>query len=175
LSMLDLFSPSEEVPDLKQVLKAIAHDELPGEPMQVNAQRQDNSTFTAAVDFSPARYGGEYCAQMLVREKLTQADPQLEEELHKLKTSDLLTGMLNVPAFSELLQQTVESRADIAGLSVLAFALDNHGELLDKTGVGATDDLVRETARLFRDVVGEDYAIARLRDHTFALNVVSHD
>ncbi|RFF31906.1 EAL domain-containing response regulator [Wenzhouxiangella sediminis] len=169
LSMLDLLSASDEVPDLKQVLKAIARDELPDEPLQLNAHRQDGSAFTASVDFSPARYGGEYCAQMLVREKVAGSDPELEEELRKLKTSDLLTGMLNAPAFIDLLNQTVDGRADTAGLSVLALSLDNHDELLDKVGVGATDDLVSGTGDLFRDVVGKDYTMARLRDHTFAL------
>lgn len=175
LSMLDLLSPSDEVPDLKQVLKAIARDDLPDNALQLNAHRQGGSAFTASVDFSPARYGGEYCAQMLVREKLSQADPELEEELRKLKTSDLLTGMLNAPAFISLLNETVDGRADSAGLSVMALSLDNHDDLLDKVGVGATDDLVRGTAELFREVVGEGYTMARLRDHTFALIADSAD
>ncbi|WP_376690957.1 EAL domain-containing response regulator [Wenzhouxiangella sp. EGI_FJ10409] len=175
LSMLDLLSPSDEVPDLKQVLKAIARDDLPDNALQLNAHRQDGSAFTASVDFSSARYGGEYCAQMLVREKLSQADPELEEELRKLKTSDLLTGMLNAPAFISLLNETVDGRADSAGLSVMALSLDNHDDLLDKVGVGATDDLVRGTAELFREVVGEGYTMARLRDHTFALIADSAD
>ncbi|WP_376696030.1 EAL domain-containing response regulator [Wenzhouxiangella sp. EGI_FJ10305] len=169
LSMLDLLSSSDDGPDLKQVLKAIARDDLPEEELLLNAHRQDGSAFTASVDFSPARYGGEYCAQMLVREKISHADPELEEELRKLKTSDMLTGALNTPAFIELLNQTVEGRPDTSGLSVLVLSLDNHDDLLDKVGVGATDDLVRETSELFRDVVGEGYTMARLRDHTFAL------
>ncbi|RFF28353.1 MULTISPECIES: EAL domain-containing protein [unclassified Wenzhouxiangella] len=169
LSMLDLLSSSEDGPDLRQVLKAIARDELPEEELLLNAHRQDGPAFTASVDFSPARYGGEYCAQMLVREKISQADPELEEELRKLKTSDLLTGMLNTPAFIELLNQTVKGRSNTSGLSMLVLSLDNHDNLLDKVGVGATDDLVRETSELFRDVVGEEYTMARLRDHTFAL------
>ena len=175
LSMLDLLSPSDEVPDLKQVLKEIARDDLPDNELQLNAHRQDGSAFTASVDFSPARYGGEYCAQMLVREKVSQADPELEEELRKLKTSDLLTGMLNAPAFIDLLNQTVDGRADSAGLSVLVLSLDNHNDLLDKVGVGATDDLVRGTAELFREIVGENHTMARLRDHAFALIADSAD
>jgi len=169
LSMLDLLSGSDEVPDLKQVLKAIARNELPEDALLLNAHRQDGTAFTASVDFSPARYGGEYCAQMLVREKIAGADPELEEELRKLKTSDLLTGMLNAPSFIELLNRTVSERPDTSGLSVLTLSLDNHDDLLDKVGVGATDDLVRESAELFRGAAGEGYTMARLRDHTFAL------
>ncbi|NBB93241.1 MAG: EAL domain-containing protein [Gammaproteobacteria bacterium] len=169
LSMLDLFSGSDEVPDLKQVLKAISRDELPDETLQLNAHRQDGTAFTASVAFSPARYGGEYCAQMLVREKVAQADPELEEELRKLRTSDFLTGMLNAQSFIDRLEQSVDERADTSGLSVLALSLDNHDDLLDKVGVGATDDLIRETAELFRATAGDERIMARLRDHTFAL------
>lgn len=169
LSMLDLLSASDGVSDIRQVLKAIAGDELPDELLQLNAHREDGSAFVAEVDFSPARYGGEYCAQMLVREKIAQADPELEEELRKLRTSDMLTGMLNAPAFIDLFEKTVDGRTDTAGLSVLALSIDNHNELLDRVGVGAADDMIREASELFRDVVGEDYAMARLRDHTFAL------
>ncbi|HSH27437.1 MAG TPA: diguanylate cyclase, partial [Wenzhouxiangella sp.] len=169
LSMLDLLSASDEVPDIRQVLKAIARDELPDELLQLNARREDGSAFIAEVDFSPARYGGEYCAQMLVREKISHADPELEEELRKLRTSDMLTGMLNAPAFIDLFEKTVDGRTDTAGLSVLTLSIDNHNELLDRVGVGATDDMIREASELFRDVVGEDYTMARLRDHTFAL------
>jgi multidomain signaling protein FimX len=169
LSMLDLLSASEEVPDLKQVLKAIASDELPDEALLLNAHRQDGSAFTASVSFSPARYGGEYCAQMLVREKVSQADPELEEELRKLKTSDMLTGLLNASTFTDRLGQAAAEAPTTSGLSVLVMSLDDHDELLDKVGVGATDDLVRETADLFRDVVGGDWPMARLRDHVFAI------
>lgn len=169
LSMLDLLSSGKEGPDLRKVLRAIAHDDLPDDELQLNAHRQDGSTFTASVDFSPARYSGEYCAQMLVREKVAQADPELQEELRKLRTSDLLTGLLNAQAFVDRLESTVAERANTAGLSVLALSLDNHDELLDKVGVGATDDLVSATSELFQDVVGNDYCMARLRDHAFAL------
>lgn len=169
LSMLDLFSGTDQVPDLKQVLKAIAADQLPDDVLELQAHRQSGSAFTVSVDFSPARYGGEYCAQMLVRERIVQSDPELEEELHKLRTSDFLTGLLNAHSFLELLEQSVADREDTSGLSVLSLSLDNHDELLDRLGVGATDDLIRQSAELFGSIVGDKYNVARLRDHTFAL------
>lgn len=168
LSMLDLFTPTDEVPDLKKVLKALSHDDIPREPMTLNAHRQDGSTFAASVDFSPARYGGEYCAQMLVREEVTHGDPALAEELKKLKTSDMLTGLLNAPAFVDNLKAELDKRTDTTGFSVLLMTIDSHDDLLDKVGVGATDALIKESADMFRDAVGEDAGMARLRDHTFA-------
>jgi multidomain signaling protein FimX len=169
LSMLDLFTPSREGQDLKKVLKALSRDDIPSDAMLLNAHRQDGSDFKASVAFSPARYGGEYCAQMLVNEEISQADPKLEEELRKLKTHDMLTGMLNSTAFIEALKAQLGKRKDTSGFSVLLFSLDKHDELIEKIGVGATDALIKEAAELFRQTAGEDRTMARFREHTFGL------
>ncbi len=171
LSMLDLLSPSEEVPDLKKVLKALSRDEIPEDAMTLKAHRQDGDEFQAIVAFSPARYGGEYCAQMLVREQMTQADPELARELEKLKTSDMLTGLLNRPAFVERLRAEAGRREDTTGLAVLLISLDKHDQLQSKLGLGATDALIRESADLFNQAVGQSLAMARISDHTFGVLV----
>lgn len=171
LSMLDLLSPSEEVPDLKKVLKALSRDEIPDDEMTLTAHRQNGSDFKATVNFSPARYGGEYCAQMLVREKVSQSDPALAKELEKLKTSDMLTGLLNRMAFVERLRQATEGRDDTTGLAVLLCSLDKHDELQSRIGLGATDTLIRDTAELFKNASGENLALARISDHSFGILV----
>ncbi len=169
LSMLDLLSAGSDGPDLKKVLKALARDEIPEEDMVLKAHRQDGTDFTAMVDFSPARYGGEYCAQMLVREQVTQSDPALAEELEKLKTRDMLTGLLNRHAFLERLRSETNARDDKTGLSILLVSLDKHDELQAKLGLGATDALIRQSADLFREACGEDCVMARLSDHSFGI------
>lgn len=174
LSMLDLLSPSKEVPDLKKVLKSLSRDEIPDDEMTLTAHRQDGSDFTASVNFSPARYGGEYCAQMLVREQLSQSDPALAEELEKLKTSDMLTGLLNRAAFVERLRTETEGRADTTGLAVLLCSLDKYDELQSRIGLGATDTLIRDAAELFKTASGESLAMARISDHSFGI-LVDHE
>lgn len=169
MSMLDLLSASEEVPNLKKVLKDLARDEIPEDHMTLNAHRQDGVDFKATVDFSPARYGGEYCAQMLVRELIEQSDPALALELEKLKTSDMLTGLLNRSAFLARFTETAKARPDTTGLSVLMTSLDRHDELQSKLGLGATDALIRESAELFKAACGDEVAMARLSDHTFGI------
>lgn len=168
-SMLDLLSAGDTAIDLKQVLKDLANDQLPEEELELNAHRQDGSNFIATVDFSPARYGGEYCAQMLVREQIMHADPELEAELRKLRMSDQLTGLINAPTFAELVAEKLDSRAESSGLAVLALALDGGDELLERIGIGASDELVRQAAALLKGLVDESHELARLRDHTFAL------
>ena len=169
LSMLDLFTPSRKDQDLKKVLKALARDDIPRDALLLNAHRQDGSEFKASVAFSPARYGGEYCAQMLVNEEIAQSDPKLEEELRKLKTRDVLTGLLNSGSFIEQLTSGLEQREDTSGFSVLVFSLDKTDELTAKVGVGASDALIKEAGNLFREILGEERPIARFREHRFGL------
>jgi len=169
LSMLDLLSASEEGIDLKKVLKALSRDEIPEEAMVLNAHRQDGSDFQATVSFSPARYGGEYCAQMLVRERVMHADPELAKELEKLKTSDMLTGLLNRPAFLEQVRYHSETREDSSGLAVVLVSLDKHDQLQSKLGLGATDALIQQSAELFSEAAGDHLAMARISDHSFGV------
>jgi multidomain signaling protein FimX len=169
LSMLDLLSADGDEIDLKKILKDLARDEIPDEAMTLIAHRQDGTDFKATVDFSPARYGGEYCAQMLVREQITQSDPAMAEELEKLKTSDMLTGLLNRQSFINLLGKEIQSRSDTTGMTILLFSLDKYDSLQSKLGLGATDDLIRETAALFKSVAGENNSMSRLSDHTFGI------
>ncbi len=171
LSMLDLLSSSDKQVDLKKILKALSRDEIPEEAMSLTAHTQSGGEFDARVDFSPARYGGEYCAQMLVREEVQHADPALAEELEMLKTRDILTGLLNRGAFIERLTDEIDIRTDTSGLSILLFSLDKFDALQSKLGLSATDALIREAADLFKSALDDESTMARLSDHTFGVLV----
>ncbi|MGY6629839.1 MAG: EAL domain-containing protein [Wenzhouxiangella sp.] len=169
LSMLDLLAAEDGATDLKKILKDLARDEMPDQAITLKAVRQDGSEFLATVDFSPARYGGENCAQMLVREQVSAADPALSAELEKLKTVDLVTGLLNRGAFLDRITLETSSRDDTSSLCLVLCSLDKHNELQSKVGLGASDDLIRETAGLFSEAAGEVMAMGRLSDHSFGL------
>ncbi len=171
LSMLDLLSSSDNGVDLKKVLKDLSRDRIPEEAMALKAHTQDGGEFNAVVDFSPARYGGEYCAQMLVREQVQHADPALAEELEKLKTRDMVTGLFNRGAFIERIAREIDQRSDTTGLSILLFTLDKYDALQSKLGLSATDALIREAAEMFKSAIDDDSSMARLSDHTFGILV----
>ncbi len=169
LSMLDLFEAGPDGPDLKKVLKALDRNNLPDEPLSLKAKRQDGSHFRAVVAFSPARYAGESCAQMLIREDHPEADPALAEELQRLKESDVVTGLLNHAAFANKLADELDLREDATGLSVLLVSLDQPDKLQSRVGIGATDSLIRATADILKQSVDSPLAMGRLRDYTFAV------
>lgn len=175
VSMLDLLEPAADGPDLKKVLKSLQRDELPSEPLSLHGRRRDGERFRAVVAFSRARYGGEACAQMLVREDHPDADPALAEELNRLKQSDLLTGLLNHGAFIKAVDAELDNRADATGLSILLMSADQPDKLQSRVGIGATDSLISAEGSLMAEGVGTALAIARLHDHIFAALVDTSD
>lgn len=169
ISMLDLLQPGADGPDLKKVLKSLQRDQLPSEPLCLQARRHDGSKFRAVVAFSRARYNGEDCAQMLVREDHTDADPALAEELNRLKQSDLLTGLLNHTAFLQQVDAELDARTSATDLGVLLMSVDQPERLQSRVGIGATDAMISAEAGLMVECVGDALAIARLHDHVFAV------
>lgn len=169
LSMLDLLETESEGPDLRHLLKSLQHDELPSEPLRLRARHLDGSRFMAIVAFSRARYSGESCAQMLIREDHPDGDPALAEELNRLKQSDLLTGYLNQSAFLKFVDSELALRSDATGLSVMLMSIDQSDKLQARVGIGATDSLIRSAGELMIEGVGSPLAIARVRDQIFAV------
>jgi diguanylate cyclase (GGDEF)-like protein/PAS domain S-box-containing protein len=168
LSMLDLMESSAGDSDLKQVLKALAQDDIPDAPLLVKANRADGTHFNGVVMFSRARYGGESCAQMLVHEDQPGADPALAEELRLIKQSDLLTGLLNQGALVDHLANLLSASPDSTHLAVLLMSIDEHEKVQSRVGIGASDKLIVRLSELFKSALGEHVPMARLRDHIFA-------
>lgn len=171
LSMLDLLDSTGDEIDLKQVLRSLSQDELPGAPILLKAWHADGSQFDAVVSFSRAGYGGEPCVQMLVHEDRADADPALAEELRRIKQSDLLTGLLNHSALIEHLQGLLDTRADGTRLALMMMSIDEHEKVQARVGIGASDELIRNLADMFVETADEEFVMARLRDHIFALVV----
>lgn len=169
LSILDLLSTVDSGVDLKQLLRSLSQGELPEEAMAASGHRSDGSSFLARIAFSPARFSGERCTQMMVHEELHADDGELKQELEKLRTRDLLTGLLNRQSFLDQIQAELQDEGDGGPLAVVLVSLDGHAELQEKLGAAATDVLIQQTAEVFKEIAGESLLPTRLRDHTLAL------
>lgn len=172
LSILDLLTSPDHQVDLKAVLRALAHDEIPDDSLPLTAHGHDGDTFEVTVAFSPARYNGENCIQMLVREQLAEMDPEMQQELQKLRTTDAVTGLLNRQSFIEALRQAMqasESADDV--LAVMFLELVEYDALLNKVGLGAADQLMLQNSVVLGHLVDETDTLSRVRDHTLGLLV----
>lgn len=171
-SILDLLAPGRDVSDLKRLLKSLSRGELPDDALELGAQRADGSDFRASVEFSPARYDGEACTQIMIREVAEGGESaELQEEIEKLRSHDILTGLLNRQAFISLLQEELEQSPEERHMAVVLVSLDDHPKLQEKIGAAATDLLIRQTADIFRETVSDDMMPARLSDHILAARI----
>ncbi len=171
-SILDLLSSSDAGTDLKALLRSLARGELPQEELELKAHRADGERFTALVEFAPAQYDGEACTQIMIRRRAEAGDnAALQQELEKLRSHDLLTGLYNRQTFIQLLHDELERPPGDHYMSVLLASLDGHERLQDTLGAAATDALIRQTADTFGEAVSDRMLPARLSDHVFAARI----
>jgi len=175
-SILDLLSPGPDATDLKRLLKSLSRGELPDDALELGAHRADGSDFRASVEFSPARYDGEACTQIMIREVVEAGDSaELQEEIEKLRSHDILTELLNRQAFIKNLQEELEHPPEDHHMAVLQVSLDDHARLQEKIGAAATDLLIRQTADIFHETVSDELMPARLSDHILAARIWFED
>jgi len=171
-SILDLLSAGEGAADLKQLLKSLSRGDLPNEALELKAHRADGQEFIASVEFSPARYDGEACTQIMIRERIEAGDnAELQQEIEKLRSHDILTGLLNRQAFIHQLQDELASPLENRHMAVILVSLDEHSSLQEKIGAAATDLLIRQTAEVFGEAIDDQMLPARLSDHILAARI----
>lgn len=168
-SILDLLRSDDGATDLKNLLKSLARGDLPEEALTLEAIRADGETFRASAEFAPAHYDGEPCTQIMIRKQVEAGDSaELQQELEKLRSHDLLTGLLNRQAFIRQLHGELEKPPSEGHMAVVLAMLDNHAALQSRVGAAATDLLIRQTAEIFGEAIGDDLMPARLSDHVLA-------
>jgi diguanylate cyclase (GGDEF)-like protein/PAS domain S-box-containing protein len=171
-SILDLLSSPDGTQDIKQLLRSLSRGELPTDTLEFLAHRSNGAEFRASADFSPAHYEGEACTQIMVRERVeATGSAELQEEIEKLRSRDLLTGLLNRQAFIGKLRNEIEQPPDDRHLAILLVAVDDQEAIQQKVGASATDVIVRQCSEAFREVVEEDMLPARLSDHVLAARI----
>jgi EAL domain-containing protein (putative c-di-GMP-specific phosphodiesterase class I)/PAS domain-containing protein len=82
LSLMDI--ASSQTHDLKKLLRDISHGEHPGTAIEAAMRARDGGSFDAELQFSAARFNGEDCIQIMVRQKGAPASAQIEGEQEDL-------------------------------------------------------------------------------------------
>jgi diguanylate cyclase (GGDEF)-like protein/PAS domain S-box-containing protein len=177
-SILDLLPDAHDGTDLKKLLRSLSKGELPEAPIDVQAERADGSRFRARADFSPARYEGERCTQIMIREQVELSDnAELQEELEKLRSRDMVTGLKNRQAFIKHVQDRIASAQDDddAHVAVFMLTLDDYAGLQGKLGAAASDPIVKQLAQWLAEVFDDTEASARFSDHVLAICMPTGD
>jgi diguanylate cyclase (GGDEF)-like protein len=168
LSLLELLKPGDINP--KQLFRDLSKGNFPEGPLDVTVLRPDGSEFEAQLIFSPARFDGEDCIQMMVQKADNAAD--LAAELERLRVVDPLTQLGNRKAFFKHLDQYVSqsgSERSHSSAAVLFLEPDGFSELQDELGVETSDDFLADLAAVVRLCLQPEDIAARIGDYGFAV------
>lgn len=165
LSLLEMVQA--EGLDLKTLLKGFSKGEFPTKPLEVQITRPDGSGFEANLVFSPARYNGEDCTQMMMQRK--DAANELAAELERLRFIDPVTQLQNRRAFTETVDDLIAKGEHNAVASVLYMEIDGFNALQNELSAKMTDEFLSDFAEIIRAQIGPEDSAARLGEAGFAI------
>ena len=169
VSLLELLKGDDVNP--KELFRDLSKGKFPDKPLAVSVVRPDGSGFEARLVFSPARFDGEDCIQMMVQKRDDAAD--LAAELERLRVLDPVTQLSNRKAFAGQLEEFVSrsgGRLDSAS-AVCYLEPDEFRTLQDELGVDSSDDLLADLAAVIKLCLQKEDIAARIGDQTFAILV----
>jgi diguanylate cyclase (GGDEF)-like protein len=167
LSLLELMNPDEGT-DLKKLLRDMNQDIFPEDTLAVTINTPGGKTLKADLTFSPARFNGEQCIQMMVREQ--DANLVLQEELDRLRSTDQLTQMVNRKTFTARLSALIaEDQQEGSRGAVLYIETDGISDLQQNLGMDGIDTYIMDLANIISGCIEPTDLPARFSDHGFAV------
>jgi len=166
LSLLELVKA--EGVNLKQVFQGLSKGEFPEQAMAVCFSRPDGSSFDALLSFSPARFNGEACIQMLVHER--DAAAGLAVELERMRATDPLTQLKNKRSLIALLEDELAKPRTADSVSAILYVEpDGVADLQEELDVEGLDAVIADMALVLKSCLGANDDAARISDCGFAV------
>jgi diguanylate cyclase (GGDEF)-like protein/PAS domain S-box-containing protein len=165
LSLLEMLDAGDV--NLKDLFKGLSKGQFPAGPLEVKVSRPDANTFAANLVFSPARYDGEDCIQMMMQ--IRDSANELAAELERLRMIDPLTRLHNRKAFSDALEACIASPSVNDTSAVLYVETDNIKDLQNELSPEAMDSFVSDLAEMIRKSMAPTDFAARISDNGFAI------
>jgi len=165
LSLLEMLDAGEV--NLKALFKGLSNGQFPAGPLAVKVSRPDASVFEANLSFSPARYDGEDCTQMMMQ--ISDSANELAAELERLRMTDPLTRLYNRKAFSEALDACIASPPSNDTAAVLYIETDGIKDLQIELSPEAMDSMISDLAGMIRKSLKDTDVAARINDHSFGV------
>ncbi|NCF61992.1 MAG: EAL domain-containing protein [Gammaproteobacteria bacterium] len=167
LSLLEMLDAGET--NLKTFFKGLSKGQFPTEALEVKVARPDDTRFEAKLVFSPARFDGEDCIQMMMQRN--DSANELAAELERLRKTDPLTRLHNRKAFSEILDECIATGPARDAAAVLYIESDGIDGLQDELTDETMDEFLVDLAGIIQQAIEEGDTAARVSDHSFAVLV----
>lgn len=173
--ILDLIKAKQHKP-FKKFLRNHSKEGAEQGSMDLVALDATGKEFNVSLALVPAKLDGEPCIQAVFRDKRKQQQQQSEgtkeTTLEDLTRIDPATRVFTAQYFMDQLGEA--AGAGKSGVSVLLFALDSFPTIKDKVGLAGADEVLKDTAGMLRESVGDSGWLARLGTETFAYVVEDH-
>ena len=167
ISLLELMTTGEGV-DLKKLLRDMNQAIFPGEALAVTINTLGNQHLKAELTFSPARFHGEQCIQMMVRQQ--DANHVLHEELDRLRKTDHLTHMINRQTFTTRLTELIgEGFGDDHKTAVMYIEIDGITQLQHDLGMDGIDTYILDLANVISGCTRKNDIPSRFSDNGFVV------
>jgi len=167
ISLLELMTTEEGV-DPKKLLRDMNQAIFPEEALAVTINTLGNKHLKAELTFSPARFHGEQCIQMMVRQQ--DANHVLHEELDRLRKTDHLTHMINRQTFTARLTELIgEGFGDDHKTAVMYIEIDGISQLQHDLGMDGIDTYILDLANVISGCTTENDIPSRFSDNGFVV------
>jgi diguanylate cyclase (GGDEF)-like protein/PAS domain S-box-containing protein len=149
---------------LKNYLDSKDHDNT----LEINCVNPAGESFQSSMELAPATMDGEPCTQIIIR--VNSSNAALEKKIKTLTQQDMVTGLSNRQYFLQLLKERMaEPQTDEEYRALLYITLDNFKAIRDETGIEASDQALRDIARILKSNCGDNDCLSRLGDCSFAI------
>ena len=128
----------------------------------------DGQGFNARMEFSPARIDGEYCTQVMIRDR--SQNLALQQRIDELTSKDTQTGLFNRQAFMERLDALVAGNAQQKkGYSLIQLSITNYVDIREDSGFSCVEQMLTEIANVLTATANSAHTLARFGDHDFMI------
>ncbi len=167
LSLLELMT-ADDGSDLKKILRGMNQEAFPEGAVPVKIETPSGNRLLADLMFSPARFNGEQCIQMIVCKQ--DAQQGLKDELERVRTTDQLTQMINRKTFTAKLSSLIDERDhDDHRRAILYIEPDGVSELHQSLDMESIDAYILDLSNIVRECIEDEDLPARFSEHGFAV------
>jgi diguanylate cyclase (GGDEF)-like protein len=165
--ILDMISTGQR-DSFREFLKGYLDDKTSGNTLDIDCINPAGEVFQSSMELAPATMDGEPCTQIIMR--VNSSNAALEKKIKTLTQQDVVTNLANRQYFLEVLKDRLTSPAtDDEHRALIYITLDNFKAIRDETGIEASDQALRDIARILKSSCGENDCLSRFGDCSFAI------
>lgn len=165
--ILDMISTGQR-DSFRGFLKGYLDDKTSGNTLDIDCISPTGEVFHSSMELAPATMDGEPCTQIIMR--VDSSNAALEKKIKTLTQQDVVTNLANRQYFLEVLKERLASPVtDDEHRALIYITLDNFKSIRDGTGIEASDQALRDIARILKSSCGENDCLSRFGDCSFAI------